>query len=111
MTAPILSRQQLAQFLPTQELIKAFESLFLQSNVATPTSTEELLQQLGTGRQFVNLQPLLNRIEELEIKVLQKQNLDGLQKRIEELEIKVLQKQNMQSLENRIFAIETFLVV
>lgn len=81
-----VTRQQLAQFLPTPELIKAFEALFATATDTTPTNIDELLQQLGTARNAPNLTPLINRLIELELMVQQKPNLTGLIQRIEKIE-------------------------
>ena len=47
-TSPIIpSRQELAQFLPNPEAVKAFEALFKVSQVSTPGSIADLVLEIG----------------------------------------------------------------
>lgn len=108
MAQPKLTRQQLAQFLPTQELIKAFETLFNYTAETAPTNIDELLQQIGTGR-TANITPLLVRLLDLEQTQQRKPNLTDILTRLDSLEASLNRQTNLTDIKNQLNDIKTFL--
>ena len=54
MSEIILSRNQLRQFLPTPEAIKAFENLFLRATVQTPSEVEDVYSIASSAQGLAN---------------------------------------------------------
>jgi hypothetical protein len=108
MTTPILNRQQLSQFLPSPEAIKAFESLFkyvsqtapavaddisiLVASIRNPNSAFKIyadrLDLIEQQQRKLNSSnsDILNRIEVLEQIVSKKSNGEDFAKRLQSLE-------------------------
>lgn len=106
-----LTRNELAQFLPSQRAIRAFENLLNQIQTLTPAALIEILGVLGS-----NQNPELNGIrlalQDLVDSVPHRQvNLDPILKRLEELEAKQGQKTNTRLLEERVATLESILGV
>ena len=54
MSEIILSRNQLRQFLPTPEAIKAFENLFLRATIQTPSEVEDIYSIASSAQVLAN---------------------------------------------------------
>jgi chromosome segregation ATPase len=74
---PILNRQQLAQFLPSHEAIKAFESLFKYVSQTAPEAADDITVLVNSFQsQNSRLSQFQNQIQELE-QLIQRANANN----------------------------------
>lgn len=103
-----LSRQQLQQFLPNHEAIKAFEALFDYMGQTSPDNFDELYALLGSGRRQ-NVDAVLQRLDELEALVGRKTSLTDVNARLDALEASVRRSDNLAPIRQRLDEIANFL--
>ena len=108
-----LNRQQLAQFLPTHEAIKAFENLLDYVNQTAPEVTDDIFALLSSVRQpgsnFTRIDARLEEIEQQQRKIRSAQQdiLDRLDAVEQQCKIRTTQ----QDILNRLQTLETMIGV
>ena len=85
---PILNRQQLSQFLPTPEAIKAFEALFKYVNQTAPEITDDISAIIASIKlPNSQISDALNRIDAIEQQQKSLRNLySEILQRLDDLE-------------------------
>lgn len=104
-----LTRDQLAAFLPNHEAVKAFEQLFSQVQDVIPANNSELEAVVGQGRTPNNDQLRLAVQAIVEQQPSRTVNLDPILKRLDMLEMQISQKTNLTPVLTSINDIKTFL--
>jgi len=103
-----LSRQQLQQFLPNHEAIKAFEALFDYMGQTSPDNFDEIFSLIGSARRQ-NVDALLKRLDDLESAVGRKTSLADVNARLDALEASIARSANLAPIRQRLEDIANFL--
>lgn len=103
-----LSRQQLQQFLPNHEAIKAFEALFDYMGQTSPDNFDEIYALIGSSRRQ-NVDATLKRLDDLEALVGRKTSLTDVNARLDALEASITRSVNLAPLQQRLDEIANFL--
>lgn len=107
-----LNRQQLQQFLPNHEAIKAFEALFEYAGQTGPDTSSDIQAILATlAVPTVAINRLAARIEELEQQVAKRQSNADILARLEALEQQVAKRASNGDILQRIQNLETLVGV
>ena len=106
--ALILTRDQLAAFLPNHEAIKAFEKLFALVDENLPVSDSEIFALIA-GIKRPDVDSVRRLVDELMQVQGPRVNLDPLMKRVGDLEQLQPKRTDLTSLIRRIETIEAFL--
>lgn len=110
---PILNRQQLAQFLPSHEAIKAFESLFRYVSQTAPNIADDVSVIIAAIRNpSSSFKDFSNRLESLEQSVQRNANSNKeILRRLDELEQLIGKKSNDTDIVRRLQNLESIVGV